>query len=142
MKKFLLIIFCILLSSSITGIAQDFSDEFVEAFGSCKAFNDSGNFTTENMNVTSSKRIYGYNNNLCKYEESIKMGETKAKVSCNFSKAQIDEITEVMKAYNLVQKYSDEQLDTSSLDNVKNNPVFKVWSKYLQDENVCKINLN
>ena len=46
-----------------------------------------------------------------------------------------------MKAYQTIQQYSDEEIDLSDLENVKDNPIVKAWNKYLQDPNVCTMDI-
>ena len=49
----------------------------------------------------------------------------------------LKEIVSVADAYYLTQKYTHEEVDTSSLESIKNNPIAQVLSKYLQDPSVC-----
>ena len=45
----------------------------------------------------------------------------------------------VADAFDITQKYTEEDIDLSSTEAVKNNPVAKVLGKYLQDPDVCTI---
>ena len=134
MKKFLIIPAVVL--TAVIAVNAGNSD-FVSSFKSCTHYSESGNVNTEGLNVTSTKQILGREGNKCVYKESVKFSGIEASTVCKFTDAQVNEIVSVMQAYSLVQRYSDEDVDTSSLSAVSNNPIVKVWNKYLQDSNVC-----
>lgn len=135
MKKYLLISFLFLICVPFT-YAQDTS-RFVEAFKNCSSYSEIGTVNTEGMNVKSKKSIIGKQNEKCIYEENVEFANNNFTIMCSFSPDQVKEITNVMSAYELVQSYSNEKVDTSSYSAVQNNPVVKVWSKYLQNSSVC-----
>ncbi len=135
MKKFSLLIFCISLTALV--VLADIS--FVGALKTCTPFSDSGIVNTQGIQATSTKVIEGWEGNKCVYREKVSFSGMNTTTTCKFTKPQIDEIVSVMQAYELVQKYSNEKVDTSNLEAAKNNPVIKVWQKYLQDSAVCTI---
>ena len=113
------------------------NSDFLSSFRSCSRYSESGNVKTEGLDVVSQKQILGMQDNKCVYKETVKFAGIEASTVCKFTKPQIAEIVSVMEAYSLVQKYSNEDVDTSSLSGVSNNPVVKVWNKYLNDSSVC-----
>ena len=104
-----------------------------------KAFTDSGKVTTGGMDVTSSKKIVGWQGDRCVYREDINMMNINSTITCKFTKSQINELASVIEAYELVQQYSDSTPDLSNLEEAQKNPVSKAWGKYLQDSSVCTI---
>ena len=136
MKKLALLFLCI----TITTIIVTADSGFIGAFKNCIPFTDSGIVKTEGMDVKSTKQIFGWENDKCVYRETTQFSNINSTITCRFNKSQLNEIVSVMQAYELVNKYSNENIDTSSLEAAKNNPIVKVWQKYLQDSSVCKIN--
>ena len=95
--------------------------------------------TTGGMDVTSSKKIVGWQGDRCVYREDINMMDINSTITCKFTKSQINELASVIEAYELVQQYSDSTPDLSNLEEAQKNPVSKAWGKYLQDSSVCTI---
>ena len=136
-----ILIFTAMLSILCLGAVSSEAD-FSKALKNCTPFSDSGQVQTAGMNVQSTKRIVGWQGDKCVYKESVKFMDVSSDISCRLSKAQILELSSVIDAYSLVQKYSDSKPDFSDLESVQNNPVSKAWSKYLQDSSVCTITTN
>jgi hypothetical protein len=84
----------------------------------------------------------GWQSDKCIYKELVTFSGLESCTTCRFTQRQIDELVNVMRAYSTVQKYSGGSVDTSTLQAVQNNPVVKVWNKYLQDSSVCTIELS
>lgn len=136
-----ILIFTAMLSILCLGAVSSEAD-FSKALKNCTPFSDSGQVQTAGMNVQSTKRIVGWQGDKCVYKESVKFMDITSDISCRLSKAQILELSSVIDAYSLVQKYSDSKPDFSDLESAQNNPVSKAWSKYLQDNSVCTITTN
>ena len=137
MKKFLIVLSVVSICLAVYAKTQD--DNFINALRSCSSFRDSGVINTDGINAQSTKEISGWQNGKCAYRETINLNGANVDIKCNFSQAQIKEITSVADAYFLTLRYSQEQVDTSSIDAVKNNPLANVFNKYIQDPNVCSI---
>ena len=139
MKKYLIVL-CLMLFCSVFAYAKEnvvASEKLIKALANCSSYAESGVVNTEGLNINSQKRILGMKDGKCIYEEKAIFAENNLTITCAFTKEQISEITGVMNAYNIVQAYSNEKVDTSSFSAVENNPVVKVWGKYLQDASVC-----
>lgn len=136
-----ILIFTAMLSILCLGAVSSEAD-FSKALKNCTPFSDSGQVQTAGMNVQSTKRIVGWQGDKCVYKESVKFMDISSDIYCRLSKAQILELSSVIDAYSLVQKYSDSKPDFSDLESAQNNPVSKAWSKYLQDNSVCTITTN
>ena len=133
MKKYLVITLAVLL----TAVTVSAKDDFASSLKNCSSFTDSGVVETEGMKVKSTKQILGWQGDRCVYKEKVNFSGMDVTTTCKLTKSQITELTSVMNAYSLVQKYSGDSVDTSSLSSVQNNPVIKVWNKFLQDPSTC-----
>lgn len=137
-KYFILTIF--IICTTLIALADDV--RFINALKSCSSYSESGVVNTDGLNVTSNKRILGREGDKCVYQEKVNFSGIDSCITCRLSKSQIKELTSVMEAYNLVQHYAKDNIDTSSISNVQNNPVVKAWNKYLQDSSVCTLTTN
>ena len=139
MKKYFIFALTIILTTLIV-LADD--AKFANALKNCSSYSESGSVQTDGINVTSSKKILGWQGDKCVYQEKLNFSGVDSCVTCKLSKTQIDELVNVMQAYAVVQQYSKSKVDTSNLSSVQDNPVVKAWSKYLQDSSVCTISTN
>ena len=139
MKKYFIFALTIILTTLIV-LADD--AKFAYALKNCSSYSESGSVQIDGINVTSSKKILGWQGDKCVYQEKLNFSGVDSCVTCKLSKTQIDELVNVMQAYAVVQQYSKSKVDTSNLSAVQDNPVVKAWSKYLQDSSVCTISTN
>lgn len=139
MKKYFIFALTIILTTLIV-LADD--AKFAYALKNCSSYSESGSVQTDGINVTSSKKILGWQGDKCVYQEKVNFSGVDSCVTCKLSKAQINELVNVMQSYAVVQQYSKSKVDTSNLSAVQDNPVVKAWSKYLQDSSVCTISTN
>ena len=130
--------FMLFLCTCFIAVAND--DAFTEHLKDCSSYSSSGTVNTEGVQAHSTKRILGWQNGKCSYEERINLMGLNSIVSCELSRPQINEIVSVTNAYSVVSKYSDSP-DTSNLDSAKSNPVSQVWLKYLNNPSVCNISV-
>ena len=134
MRKYLVYTLTILLTT-LAVFAND--TRFINSLRNCSSYSEFGTVNTDGMEVKAHKQILGWENNKCVYKENLQFSGVNTDVVCRFTKPQINEISSVMQAYETVMEYSDQKVDTSSPEAVQNNPVVKVWNKYLQDSSVC-----
>ena len=139
MKKYFIFALTVILTTLIV-LADD--AKFSYALKNCSSYSESGSVQTDGINVTSSKKILGWQGDKCVYQEKLNFSGVGSCVTCKLSKTQIDELVNVMQSYAVVQQYSKSKVDTSNLSAVQDNPVVKAWSKYLQDSSVCTISTN
>ncbi len=114
---------------------------FSDSLKNCSYYSESGNVNTEGMDVASTKQILGWKDNKCVYRESVDFLGTTTVITCKLTRPQIDEFCSVIDAYELVNKYSKENVDTSNLTAVQDNPVIKVWNKFLNDKATCSVDI-
>ena len=138
MKKYQLFV-VIALFTILAVFAND--EQFYSALQNCSSYTDSGSSVVDGQNIKFKNQILGWSNGKCTYKEIVNYGGNDMCVTCKLSKAQVDELVGVMRAYSVVQKYSGEKVDTSKLSAVENNPVVNAWNKYLKDSSVCSIDI-
>ena len=136
MKKYMFLLIALLITSVFV-----MADEtrYINALKNCSSYSESGSVSSDGVTANSTKQVKGWQGDKCTYVENVNFGGITANVTCKFTKPQLQEITSVMDAYLLTLKYSEEHVDTSSVEAVQNNPIVKVWNKYIQDSNVCTI---
>ena len=139
MKKYILIICLLLISANIVK-ADD--EAFYRALQGCTQYSSEGQSKTEGSSVMFHSQILGWQNDKCVYKEKVSFSGINSCTTCRLSQKQIDELVNVMRSYSTVRKYSGEEPDISKIENVQNNPVVKVWNKYLTDSSVCTIELS
>lgn len=140
MKKYFIFAFALLVTTLVV-LADD--ARFANALRNCSSsYSESGVVQTDGMNVTSSKKILGWQGDKCVYQEKVNFAGIDSCITCKLSKSQIAELVNVMQAYSVVQQYSKEKVNTSNFSEAQNNPVVKAWNKYLQDSSVCTISTN
>lgn len=139
MKKYLVTVSLLLILASIV---QADDEAFYRALQGCTQYTSTGQTQTDGSAVKFQSQILGWENDKCVYKESVNFSGINSCTTCKLSQRQIDELVKVMRAYSTVQKYSGEQPDLSSVNNVQNNPIVKVWNKYFTDSSVCTIELS
>ena len=139
-NKIIVSILSLVLFATLSVFASDMG--FTKALKNCSAYSDSGQVQTSGMNVQSTKRIVGWQGDKCVYKESVNFMNISSDISCRLSKSQLAELSSVMNAYDLLQKYSNTSANFSDLEAAQNNPVVKAWNKYLQDSSVCTMITN
>ena len=138
MKKFVLFLSFVVITT-LCVFAHD--NSFYSALQSCSHYSSSGDVKTEGLNVKVKEEIIGRDGNKCIYKETLDIEGAKSCITCRFTQVQVNELVKVMRAYSTIQEYTGEEVDTSKLSAVQNNPVVKVWNKYLNDPSVCNIDV-
>lgn len=139
MKKILLFVASIAITSLC--VYADHDESFFNALSTCSSYTSNGTVDTQGVSADYKSQIIGWQNDRCLYKETVQFSGIDSCVTCNFTQNQINELVKVMKAYQTVQAYSGEEPDISDLESVKNNPVVKVWNKYLQDPSTCSMDI-
>lgn len=140
MKKIFISCFVLLVTSLC--VFADHDERFFSALSDCKPYTSNGTVDTSGISADYKSQILGWNGNKCSYKETVNFAGIDTCVTCNFSRDQIDELTKVMRAFTTLQEYSGEEIDTSDLENIKNNPVVKVWNQYIQDPETCTMDIS
>jgi len=137
MKKYIIFTIILITTCFTVCTASNNDDRFINALKNCTPYNASEDLEINGLATTSTKQMQGWKNDKCQYKETVTFNNNTITTVCRFTKPQIKEIVSVADAYYLTQQYTHEEIDTSSLESIKNNPLAQVLSKYLQDPSVC-----
>ena len=130
-------IFCIVRAG--TGIAND-ATSFTENFKDCKEYYSLQTIELQNLKITTAREIHGWQGGKCAYKETVSTGENKYSVNCLFSPEQISNLVNTMESF----ENSDESknLDLNDFEQVQNSSVAGNWSSYLQNPEICSVEMH
>lgn len=128
-----------------------FSSKFIKNFKDCDAYEESIVSEYEGKQFSTNRKIIGWRNGFCKYQETIKSPENEYQLNCSFSSMQVDELYESMKNKSKeLQKY-DLDIFTQQTDKkgqnkyvvvgsqtIKGNKAYITWAKYQNNPYFCK----
>jgi hypothetical protein len=115
MKKSLIAILTAIVLCSMYGFiamaeTTSFSSKFIKQFKDCDKYEETITSTFEDKNFTTNRRIIGWRNGFCKYEETITSSTDQYVLRCSLNAIQVDELYNAMKSRSKEQeKY---ELDT------------------------------
>ena len=136
MKKLYIFLLLAGIACISTTYAQN-NDLFINALRNCTPYNSSGELMLNGVSTTTTKQMQGWNDNKCTYKETVLFNGNSLTITCRFSKSQIRDIVSVADEYYATHKNAAEEVDTSSLEAIQNNPIASVFNKYLQNPEVC-----
>lgn len=139
MKKSFLI-FIMFFLSSISVIA-DIDDRFFNALSTCTPYTNNGAFDTAGIAADYNSQILGWSEDKCVFKEKVNLMGLEACVICKLSKPQIKDFTDLATLYKDSLPSNIENMDVSSIEELKNNPVINLWNQYVQDPEVCTLNI-
>ena len=95
MKKHSLLL--ILIIAVVAGIAcvyaateTKFSSKFTKHFKDCDSYQETIESEYEGNSFTTQRKIIGWSNGYCRYEEIVKHAGDAYKINCNFSEIQLN----------------------------------------------------
>lgn len=159
MKKIttLALVATIALSAAVTcAFAADnyskFSSKFKKNFRDCDKYEEVTTSEYQGVSFTTTRKILGWRNGFCRYEETIASPTDSYKLSCVLSNVQVDDISDAMKSRSReLEKYEldtfAEKKDpkTGNVKYVKNgttiikgDKAYIAWAKYLNNPYFCK----
>jgi hypothetical protein len=143
---------CTISSFAFATTYSKFSSKFIKNFKDCDNYEETINSEFEGQTFTTNRKIAGWRNGFCKYEEVIKSQAGNYKLSCSFSDLQLEEIYLAMKSKSKeIEKYDlesfAEQTDSKTgktkyislgTSTIKGNKAYIVWAKYQNNPYFCK----
>jgi hypothetical protein len=151
-----IIIFGITLISISTIVfaatTSKFSNKFIKNFKDCDSYEETVSSEFESQKFTTNRKIIGWRNGFCRYEEIIKSSNDAYKLSCSFTSLQVDEIYTAMKSRSKeLEKYDLEsfvdQVDPKTgrtkyvsigTTTIKGDKAYIAWAKYQNNPYFCK----
>ena len=154
MKKILTIIMIFSICATYASAAQavKFSKKFIKNFKDCDAYSETTTSEFEGQTFTTTRKIIGWGNGMCKYQTIISSKTDKYLLDCSFSDIQLDEIYNAMKKHpNKIERASIDlfspqkdpktgEIKYNKAGNtiIKGNKGYIVWSKYENNPYFCK----
>ena len=129
-----------------------FSPKFIKNFQDCDKYQESVVSEFEGKQFTTNRKILGWRNGMCKYQEVVSSPTDKYQIDCNFTAIQVEDL------YNSMKDRSKEPI-TYELDNyaevknakpnenkyvvvgsttIKGNKAYITWAKYENNPYFCK----
>lgn len=157
MKKSLIIMITLLVAGA-AGLTcvfaaeyTKFSSKFVKNFKDCDAYQETTTSDFEGKTFTTTRKIIGWRNGFCKYQEIVTSANDKYQLNCSFPSIQVDELYEAMKDKSKEpEKYElemfAEQKDPKTgktkyavvgTTTIKGNKAYLVWAKYQNSPYFC-----
>lgn len=129
-----------------------FSSKFKKNFRDCDKYEEVTTSEYQGVSFTTTRKILGWRNGFCRYEETIASPTDSYKLSCVLSNVQVDDISDAMKSRSReLEKYEldtfAEKKDpkTGNVKYVKNgttiikgDKAYIAWAKYLNNPYFCK----
>ncbi|MBQ8460614.1 hypothetical protein IJ541_11025 [bacterium] len=128
-----------------------FSSKFVKNFKDCDKYEETTTSESDGTTFTTNRRILGWRNGFCKYEETFKTNKNEYKVNCSFTSVQVDELYDAMKSRSKeLEKYELETFAESKdpktgktkyistgTQTIKGNKAYIAWAKYQNNPYFC-----
>ena len=138
-------------SCALAATFTKFSNKFIKNFQDCDKYEETITSEFENKTFTTTRKILGWKNGFCKYEETITSPEDKYQLRCSFSAIQMDELYQAMKSKSKEnERYElDMYAEQRNVKNgapkyavvgtttIKGNKAYVTWAKYQNNPNFC-----
>ncbi len=157
MKKSLIALLSVIILSSTFGyktIATDttFSKNFIKNFKDCDKYEETINTTFEDKNFTTNRKIIGWRNGFCKYEETITSPTDQYELKCTLNAIQVEELYNAMKSRSKeATKYELEtfierqdpktgktKYEVIGTQTISGNKAYIAWAKIQNNPYFCK----
>jgi len=156
MKKLTLVIITLgLILTSIGAVfaAQytKYSSKFIKAFKDCDKYEENIVSDYGGETFTTNRKILGWQNGMCRYQETISSKTSKYGLNCIFGELQVEELTKAMKDRSKVVEKQEIDLFAEQKDPktgkikfvpansqiIIGNKPFLVWTKYQNNPYFC-----
>lgn len=128
-----------------------FSNKFIRQFEDCDPYEETETSQFEGESFTTQRKIIGWRNGYCKYQETISSKDGKYQLNCSFPSIQVDELYNAMKSKNkeperfeleLFAQQTDEKTGKSKYvvagtQTIKGNKAYIIWTKYQNNPYFC-----
>lgn len=129
-----------------------FSNSFIKNFKDCDSYQETLTSELEGESFTTTRKIIGWRNGFCKYEELIKSPKDAYRLECSFSNIQVDELYAAMKDKSKEAerfelelfvpkddpKTGQKKYVSAGTQTIKGNKAYIVWAKYQNNPYFCK----
>jgi len=148
----LVMVFAIGITSVLASEYTKFSSAFIKKFKDCDYYEETTHSEFEGNTFSTNRKIIGWKNGFCKYQEIIKSKEGNYQLDCLFSSLQVDDIYYSMKdksktpeSYELEMFGEQKDPKTGKIKyiktgttTIKGNKAYITWAKYQNNPYFCK----
>ncbi len=141
-----------LFTTAIASEYSKFSRKFIKNMRDCDAYEETVTSNYDDETFTTKRRIIGWRNGFCQYQEVISSKDGKYQLDCSFSDAQVDDLYTAMKSrsrtpekYNLQLFEAKTNPKTGEVTYVrggttiiKGNKAYIQWAKLQNNPYFCK----
>ena len=149
----LIIVFATSITCVFAAQYTKFSRSFIKNFKDCDSYEETITSNFQGSNFTTNRKIIGWKNGFCRYQEVISSNDGKYKLNCMFTDVQLDELYNSMRnksrkteAYtlDLFSEKTDEKTGKktyvkSGTTVIKGNKAYIVWAKYQNNPYFCEV---
>ncbi len=147
----LTVIISSVFSCALAATYTKFSSKFVKNFQDCDKYQETIASEFEGKTFTTERKILGWKNGFCKYEETITSPNDKYQLKCSFSSIQVDELYQSMKSKSKdlerheLENYVEQKDPKTGKTNyvvagrttIKGNKAYITWAKYQNNPYFC-----
>lgn len=156
-KSLVLILTSLMVISSIITYAfaaeyTKFSSKFVKRFQDCDPYEETTVSEFEGKEFTTTRKIIGWRNGACRYQEVVSSGKDKYQLDCSFPSIQVDELYSAMKDRSKEPEKFELEIFGEHKDpktgkvkysvigsqTIKGNKAYIIWTKYQNNPYFCK----
>lgn len=159
MKKSILYTLIMTVAISFTSLCvfaadnySKFSTKFKKNFRDCDKYEETTTSEYEGLQFTTVRKIKGWRNSFCQYEEVVSSPTGTYSLNCGFSSIQVDELYDAMKSrsreltkyeLDLFKEQKDPKTGRSKYvkngtTTIKGDKAYITWAKYQNNPYFCK----
>lgn len=147
----LLVVASVSLTCAFAAEYVKYSKNFIKNFKDCDEYSETTESEFEAKNFSTSRKIIGWRNGQCKYQETIKAQDGNYVINCSFPSIQVDELYDAMRdkskemeryELEIFGKYKDPKTGATrytptGTQTIKGNKAYITWTKYLNNPYFC-----
>ncbi len=153
MKKTIITAVITISIASLCAYASDspkFSSKFIKNFKDCDSYQETTSSTFEGQNFTTTRKINGWRNGFCRYQETVSSPNSKYQIDCNFTDMQVEDLYTAMKSRSkkedrqnidlfseITEKNGQKRFIKSGSTVIKGTKAYILWTKYQNNPYFC-----
>ncbi len=128
------LIFC---TARISTVLANDNASFTESLKNCREYYGSQTIELNDIKLSTTKQIHGFKGEKCSYQETISTKDSRYSLNCMLSKDNINELVKIMDDFE--NNADNKKIDLNDFTQVESSTVVTGWSKYLQNPEICSI---
>lgn len=137
-QKFAFLCVAAAVVAGITVVIAD-EDDFIDNLKNCTNYYENQSIILQDLKLTTVREIHGWKEGKCAYTETVSLADKDYTVNCKFSQNNINELVKIMEDFNGSQE--NNKIDLNDYEQVQNSSVSTAWTKYLQNPDICSVQM-